>query len=132
VGASKQYLTFRRAGQHCAILTTHVRGIAPVTRVTPFIQFQQRPVYVVAAGDKVNLHAKVEIVNRHLIIVERGAELAGILCERITGNLTYREHEHKNGWLYGQGRRRQIVDPDALVTAEEIGKALSEHLAKLY
>lgn len=132
MAASQQYLTFRCAGHHCAILAAHVRGIAPVSEPTPFIQFQQRPVYVVDAASKLSLQGKTETAHRHVIIIECGSELAGILCERITGNLSYREHEHKSGWLYGHGRRRQIVTAAALVTAEEIGKALTEHLARLY
>jgi hypothetical protein len=132
VASARQYLTFRCAGQHCAVAAERVFGIAPAVENAAFAQFQRRPVYIIDAIGKLRLTPKPGVVNRHMIVFETGNELAGFACERVGNVLAYRDSDLRQGWLHGRGRRRKLIDPDDLVEPTEIANALAAQFAQLY
>ena len=100
--------------------------------VAPFIQYQRRFVYIVDAAPALGLPNQANGKARHLIIFACGMNLAGIPCEHVAGFLEFRDCELRNGWLYGQGRRRFVIDLDQVIQGHQVSQALAEHLAQVY
>jgi chemotaxis signal transduction protein len=133
-GGFKNYLTFRVARQDFAIDAGRVRGILPlddlvaVPRTRPSfagiasLDGQPLPVF--------NLHVKLRLPHasqgsqRRIIVIAigsgEGRRLAGFIADRVSDVVIYRERELSHGALRGNGRPRRLLDPDQVVSEDEL------------
>jgi chemotaxis signal transduction protein len=66
-------------------------------------------------------HAVLPAVTQKLVVLDVaiGTEI-GFLAERVSDVLEYHARDFRDGFLHGQGRRRRVIDFDALVTEADV------------
>ena len=125
---------FRIARQDFAMEATRVRGIMPVHEVVAlenphpwvcgFAAMLGRDFPVVDLRGKLGIahgsHGRFPCV----IVVEtmssRGARFLGFIADRVSDVLTLRERDFRKGMVRTTGRSRRILDPDQILTEEEL------------
>jgi chemotaxis signal transduction protein len=127
VGA--QYLTLRVGRQELAIDASRVRGILPASdlvavdipdsnvcgfastlgREFPVIDLRKR--LKIAPGSRGRLPC---------IVVIEGSGLLGFLADCVSEIVTVREQEIRSGVIRRNGRSRRVLDPDSIVTEQEL------------
>lgn len=145
INRSGQYLTFRVARQDFAMLTSRVRGILPAHELIPVemprfansgpggansvmicgvasLRGQDFPV--------VDLRGKLGIAHGShgrqpcVVVVEvaggSGAGLLGFVADRISEVLMLRDRDFRNGSVRVNGRARRVLNPDLILTEEEL------------
>jgi chemotaxis signal transduction protein len=146
---SGEYLTFRVARQDFAMLTSRVRGILPAhemihldapesSRSGAFAtsEFSNSAMICGVASLRgrdfpvVDLRGKLGIAHGShgrqpcLIVVEAGsgsgARLIGFVADRISEVLMLRDRDFRKGSVRVNGRARRVLDPDLILTDEEL------------
>jgi chemotaxis signal transduction protein len=142
---SGQYLTFRVARQDFAMLASRVRGILPahdVIAIVPLRPPDPEPglsnsgmicgVATLRGRDfpVVDLRGKLGIAHGShgrqpcVIVVEVGSEsgarLLGFVADRISEVLMLRDRDFRNGSVRLNGRARRVLNPDLILTEEEL------------
>jgi chemotaxis signal transduction protein len=129
--SAKDYLTFRLARRDLAVESTRVRGILPFAELTPVptaregvigvANYSGRPVVVIDLRLRLSLTAASQGSQQRIVVVEAaGGHLAGFVADRVANIVRYRSRDLRAGVLRGAGRRRQVVEIDAVVSEDDL------------
>lgn len=57
-----------------------------------------------------------------IIVVAAGGRLAGFIADRVSEVLDVRQRDFRNGVLRGHGRPRRVLDPNQIMTQEDLAE----------
>jgi len=131
---SKRYLTFRVARQDLAIDADRVRGILPLHVLVAVPRTRPSFAGITSLGGQplavFNLHVKLGLPHasqgsqRRIVVIDVGLgearRLAGFIADRVSDILIYRDRDLSHGALRGNGRPRRLLDPDQIVSEDEL------------
>jgi chemotaxis signal transduction protein len=123
------YLTFRVGRQELAIDASRVRGVLPAHDMIP-IEVPDSHVcgFACTLGHEfpvIDLQRRLQIPagltgRLPCIVVIEGSGLLGFLADHVSEVITLREQEIRDGVVRRNGRKRHILDPDAIATEAEL------------
>jgi chemotaxis signal transduction protein len=129
-----QYLTFRVARQDFIMDASRVRAMVPAYEVTPLetqvpwivgvasIRGQDFP--VIDLRGKLNIahgsRGRLPVVIVVQVASSNGPRLLGFIADRVSEVLTLRPRELQRGAVRISGRPRRMLDPDAILSEEEL------------
>lgn len=138
--APKSYLTFRVARRDLALEAARVRGILPLSELTPLPSARTGLLGIASLQGRavavLDLRARLDLPNvspgpqPKIVVVEvaPGGEvapdgvlhLAGFVADRVSDVVLYRGRDLRGDTLRGQGRPRKLIDFDRIVTADDV------------
>jgi purine-binding chemotaxis protein CheW len=128
-----QFITFRVARQDFAIDATRIRGLLPLHEMT----LLERPnewvcgITSIRGHDfpVVDLRGKLGILpGSHgrlpcvMVVEAAGARLIGFIADRVSEVIDLRECDFQDGHVRVGGRTRRLLDPDQILSEEELEK----------
>lgn len=133
-GDSKRYLTFRVARQNFAIPAERVRGILPLGDLVPVPRSRADFAGIASLGGRTLavFDLRVKLGLRHtsqgrrpkIVVIEvapsDGPRLAGFIADRVTDLAVYPARDFSHGAFRGDGRPRRLLDPDQLISEEDL------------
>jgi chemotaxis signal transduction protein len=132
--ASQSYLTFRVARRDMALEARRVRAILPMSALVPLpgaradvlgiASLQGQVVAVIDLCGKLGLpnvrpgpQPRIVVFD---VISDGSQYMAGFVADRISDVVVYRDRDLRNGSLRGQGRPRQLIDFDQIVSEDDL------------
>ena len=131
---SRRYLTFRVARLDFAIPAERVRGILPLRDLVAVPPGRAAFAGIASLGGRAlavfDLRVKLDL--RHasqgrrpkIVVIEvaasEGPRLAGFIADRVTDIAVYRPRDFSHGAFRGDGRPRRLLDPDQLISEEDL------------
>jgi chemotaxis signal transduction protein len=125
-----KYLTFRVARQDFAMEVGCVRGLIPTQEIVPletphswlsgFSAIKGRDFPVVDLRSKLGIRHGSHGRQPCVIVVGVGTRLIGFVADRVSEVISARERDLRNGVLHTTGRSRKILDPNQILSEEEL------------
>ncbi len=123
--------------------TEHVRGILPAHEMTPFdseefpnrgsicgvASLRGRDLPVIDLRGKLGIahgtHGRQPCVVVVEVAVDSAPRLLGFVADRISEVVRLRDRDFKNGSARVNGRARRVLDPETIMSGEELALCLS-------